>query len=280
VIDQYTESVLIFLGINIVLALSLALPVSAGLLSLGQGGFMAIGAYVSAVLTVWWSVPFAAALAAGGLAAAVAGLAVGFPALRIKGVYLLILTMGFGEIVRIFFLNFEPTGAASGFGGIRQSTTLAGVAITVIALLLFFLQVRRSRIGRAAEALREDEIAAEVMGIDITRLKLAVFSLGALMAGVGGALYAHYALFIDSAQFGFHRSAEIFVIVLLGGMGSFWGAVAGAVAVTLLPEVLRVIQEWRMTFFGTLLVAMMIWRPWGLIGRPRPRAIPRVPRNA
>ena len=276
-IDQYTESVLIFLGINIVLALSLALPVSAGLLSLGQGGFMAIGAYVSAVLTVWWRVPFAAALAAGGLAAALAGLAVGFPALRIKGVYLLILTMGFGEIVRIFFLNFEPTGAASGFGGIRQSTTLGGVAVTVIVLLLFFLQVRRSRIGRAAEALREDELAAEVMGIDVTRLKLAAFALGALMAGVGGALYAHYALFIDSAQFGFHRSAEIFVIVLLGGMGSFWGAVAGAVAVTLLPEALRVIQEWRMTFFGTLLVAMMIWRPWGLIGRPRPRAIPRVP---
>ena len=147
-------------------------------------------------------------------------------------------------------------------------------------LLLFFLQVRRSRIGRAAEALREDELAAEVMGIDVTRLKLAAFSLGALMAGVGGALYAHYALFIDSAQFGFHRSAEIFVIVLLGGMGSFWGAVAGAVAVTLLPEALRVIQEWRMTFFGTLLVAMMIWRPWGLIGRPRPRAIPRVPQSA
>lgn len=279
-IDQYTESVLIFLGINIVLALSLALPVSAGLLSLGQGGFMAIGAYVSAVLTVWWGVPFAAALAAGGLAAALAGLAVGFPALRIKGVYLLILTMGFGEIVRIFFLNFEPTGAASGFGGIRQSTTLGGVAITVALLLLFFLQVRRSRIGRAAEALREDELAAEVMGIDVTRLKLAAFSLGALMAGVGGGLYAHYALFIDSAQFGFHRSAEIFVIVLLGGMGSFWGAVAGAVAVTLLPEALRVIQEWRMTFFGTLLVAMMIWRPWGLIGRPRPRAIPRVPQSA
>jgi branched-chain amino acid transport system permease protein len=280
VIDQYTESVLIFLGINIVLALSLALPVSAGLLSLGQGGFMALGAYVSAMLTVWWRVPFPAALAAGGLAAALAGLAVGFPALRIKGVYLLILTMGFGEIVRIFFLNFEPTGAASGFGGIRQSTTLGGVAATVIVLLLFFVQVRRSRIGRAAEALREDELAAEVMGIDVTRLKLAAFSLGALIAGLGGALYAHYALFIDSAQFGFHRSAEIFVIVLLGGMGSFWGAVAGAVAVTLLPEALRVIQEWRMTFFGTLLVAMMIWRPWGLIGRPRPRPIPRVPQSA
>jgi len=277
VIDQYTESVLIFLGINTVLALSLALPVSAGLLSLGQGGFMAIGAYASAVLTTWYGVPFPLALAAGGLLAALAGLAVGFPALRIKGVYLLILTMGFGEIVRIFFLNFEPTGAASGLGGIPQATTPLGVAIAVGVLLLFFLQLRRSRIGRAIEALREDELAAEVMGIDLTRLKLAVFGAGALIAGVGGALYAHYALFIDSAQFGFHRSAEIFIIVLFGGMGSFWGAVAGAVAVTLLPEILRVIQEWRMTFFGTLLVAMMIWRPWGLIGRPRPILIPRAP---
>ncbi len=271
---------LIFLGINIVLALSLALPVSAGLLSLGQGGFMALGAYASAMLTGWYGVPFPLALAAGGLLAAVAGLAVGFPALRIKGVYLLILTMGFGEIVRIFFLNFEPTGAASGFGGIRQATTLGGVTVTVVMLLVFFLQIRRSRIGRAIEALREDELAAEVMGIDLTRLKLAAFGVGAFIAGVGGALYAHYALFIDSAQFGFHRSAEIFIIVLLGGMGSFWGAVAGAVVVTLVPEVLRVIQEWRMTFFGTLLVAMMIWRPWGLIGRPQPRIIPRVPQSA
>jgi branched-chain amino acid transport system permease protein len=277
VIDPYTESVLIFLGINTVLALSLSLPVSAGLLSLGQGGFMAVGAYASAALTTWYGAPFPLALAAGGLLAALAGLAVGFPALRIKGVYLLILTMGFGEIVRIFFLNFEPTGAASGLGGIPQATTLAGVAVTVAVLLLFFLQLRRSRIGRAIEALREDELAAEVMGVDLTRLKLAVFGVGALIAGVGGALYAHYALFIDSAQFGFQRSAEIFVIVLLGGMGSFWGAVAGAVAVTLLPELLRPIQEWRMTFFGTLLVAMMVWRPWGLIGRPRPCLMPRAP---
>jgi branched-chain amino acid transport system permease protein len=277
VIDPYTESVLIFLGINTVLALSLALPVSAGLLSLGQGGFMAIGAYASAALTTWYSVPFPLALAVGGLLAALAGLAVGFPALRIKGVYLLILTMGFGEIVRIFFLNFEPTGAASGFGGIRQATTLTGVAVTVVVLVLFFLQLRGSRIGRAIEALRQDELAAEVMGIELTRLKLAAFGVGALIAGLGGALYAHYALFIDSAQFGFHRSAEIFIIVLLGGMGSFWGAVAVAAAVTLLPEVLRVIQDWRMTFFGTLLVAMMIWRPWGLIGRPRPRLIPGTP---
>ena len=275
-IDQYTESVLVFLGINIVLALSLALPVSAGLLSLGQGGFMAIGAYAAAILTTWYGVPFPVAVAVSAMCAGLVGVAVGFPALRIRGVYLLILTMGFGEIVRIFFLNFEPTGAASGFGGIPQATTLGGVVVTVLLLLALFAQLRGSRIGRAIEAVREDELAAEVMGIDLTRVKLAVFAIGAAIAGIGGALYAHHASFIDSAQFGFHRSGEIFIIVLFGGMGSFRGAVIGAVAVTLLPELLRVIQEWRMTFFGTLLVAMMVWRPWGLIAKPRPRLVPRL----
>jgi len=274
VLGPYGESVAIFLGINVVLALSLSLPVSTGLLSLGQGGFMAIGAYASAVGTTWYGLPFPVALGAGGVAAGLAGLAVGFPALRIRGVYLLILTMGFGEIVRIVFLNFEPTGAASGFGGIPPLTTPGIVAVVVALILVAFLQLRGSRIGRALEAVREDELAASVMGVDLTRVKLAAFGLGAFVAGVGGGLYAHHALFIDSAQFGFHRSAEIFITVLFGGMGSHWGAVAGAVAVTLLPEVLRVIQGWRMTFFGTLLVLMMIWRPWGLIGRPRPRLVP------
>lgn len=275
-LGQYAESVLIFLGINVVLALSLYLPVSAGLLSLGQGGFMAIGAYASAAGTTWYGLPFPLALVAGGVLAGLAGVAVGFPALRIRGVYLLILTMGFGEIVRIVFLNFEPTGAASGFGGIPQATTLPLVAVVVVLLLLGVVQLRGSRIGRALEAVREDELAAEVMGVSLTRVKLAAFGAGAFIAGVGGGLYAHHALFIDSAQFGFHRSAEVFITVLFGGMGSHWGAVAGACAVTLVPEVLRGIQEWRMTFFGTLLVVMMIWRPWGLVGRPRPRLVPRV----
>jgi branched-chain amino acid transport system permease protein len=267
--DQYTQSVLIFIGINIVLALSLYLPISAGLLSLGQGGFMAIGGYSSAWLTVNLEWPFLAALAAGSLTAGIVGILVGFPALRIKGVYLIILTMGFGEIVRVFFLNFEPTGAASGLGGIPMHTTLPLVAGTVIVLLAGFWQLRRSRMGRAIAAVREDELAAEIIGVNLTRVKLAVFAIGGALAGLGGGLYAHYASFIDPAQFGFHRSAEIFIMVLLGGMGNFIGATLGAVTVTLLPEVLRFLQDWRMTFFGSLLVLMMIVRPWGLVGARR-----------
>ncbi len=174
--------------------------------------------------------------------------------------------MGFGEIVRVFFLNFEPTGAASGLSGIPPHTTLPVVAAVVLLLLFFFAQIRRSRVGRAFAAVREDELAAEVTGINLTWAKLSAFAVGAFIAGLGGGLYAHYALFIDPAQFGFVRSAEIFIMVLLGGIGNFWGAVIGAVVVTVLPELLRFLQDWRMTFFGSLLVIMMVVRPWGLIG--------------
>ena len=268
-LDPYVQSVLIFMGINVVLALSLYLPVSAGLLSLGQGGFMAIGAYASAWLSVSQAWPFAAALAAGSALAGLVGVLVGFPALRIKGVYLIILTMGFGEIVRVFFLNFEPTGAASGLAGIPGRTTLPLLAAIVAVLLAMFWQLRRSRMGRVIAAVREDELAAEIIGVNLTRVKLGVFAVGGALAGLGGGLYAHYASFIDPAQFGFQRSAEIFVMVLLGGMGNFFGATLGALTVTLLPELLRFLQDWRMTFFGTLLVVMMIVRPWGIVGARR-----------
>jgi branched-chain amino acid transport system permease protein len=273
VIDTYWESVLIFLGINSVLALSLSLPMSAGQLSLGHGGFMAIGAYVTVIVTTWLGWPLLAGLAAGGLAAALAGAAVGFPALRIKGVYLIILTMGFGEIVRIFFLNFEPTGAASGIGGIKHLTTLPLVTGVAALMLLCLVRFRGARIGRALRAVQEDELAAEAMGVNLTRVKVAAFALGALGGGIGGGLYAHQALFIDPAQFGFFRSAEIFLIVVLGGVGSYWGPLVGAAVVTLLPELLRFVQEWRMTVFGALLVLCAIIRPAGLLsGRRRAAA--------
>jgi branched-chain amino acid transport system permease protein len=270
-LDPYIESILIFSGINIVLALSLYLPISAGLLSLGQGGFMAIGAYLSGYLTSVAGWPFAMALACGSIVAGITGLLVGIPSLRIKGVYLIIMTMGFGEIVRVFFLNFEPTGAASGMGGIPVHTTLPVVAAAVALCLLLCFQIRGSRIGRALQAVREDELAAEVIGINLTRIKVAIFGLGAFVAGIGGGLFAHYATFIDPAQFAFQRSAEIFIMVVLGGMGNFLGATLGALVVTILPDLLRIggMQEWRMTFFGALLVLIMIVRPWGLIGARR-----------
>jgi branched-chain amino acid transport system permease protein len=267
-LDPYIESVLIFTGINVILALSLYLPISAGLLSLGQGGFMAIGAYMSGYLTAVAEWPFGIALLCGGLMAGLVGLIVGIPSLRIKGVYLIIMTMGFGEIVRVFFLNFEPTGAASGLGGIPTYTTLPVVWIVVLLTLFLCFQIRGSRIGGAIEAVREDELAAEAIGINLTRVKVSIFGLGAFVAGVGGGLFAHYATFIDPGQFAYARSAEIFMMVVLGGMGNFIGAAVGAIVVTVLPELLRIgdAQEWRMTVFGALLVVIMIVRPWGLLG--------------
>jgi len=260
----YWESVAIFLCINALLALSVYVPLAAGLISLGQGGFMAIGAYVSAVMTKA-GYPFAPALAAGALLSAVAGLLVGAPALRVRGMYLMILTLGFGEVVRVFFLNFEPTGGPSGLGGIAPLTELPAVAVACLVALAVLLRMRHSRLGRAMIAVHEDEVAAEAMGIDLMRIKLVAFSVGALLAGLAGGFYAHQSLFIDANQFDFSRSAIAFLYVVLGGPATPLGPVLGAAILTLLPELLRVIQEWRMTFVGTLLVIAAIWRPNGLI---------------
>jgi branched-chain amino acid transport system permease protein len=260
----YWESVSIFLGINALVALSVYVPLAAGLISLGQGGFMAIGAYASAALTrAGW--PFALSLLAGALLAAAAGLLVSAPALRVRGMYLMILTLGFGEIVRVFFLNFEPTGGPSGLGGIPPLTGLPGVALACAVVLLVLFRLRHSRLGRAMIAVHEDDFAAAAMGIDLLRVKLTAFALGALIAGLAGGFYAHQALFIDANQFDFSRSALAFLYVVLGGPATPLGPVVGAAVLTLVPELLRFVQEWRMTFVGALLVLVAIWRPGGIV---------------
>jgi branched-chain amino acid transport system permease protein len=266
----YWESVAIFMGINCLMGISLYVPMMCGLISLGQGGFMAIGAYVCALLTKA-DVPFGVALAAGGCAATLAGLVVGMPALRIRGIYVMILTLGFGEIVRVFFVAFEPTGGASGMGGIRPLTQLWQVVVVTSAALLLVWRIRHVRFGRAMIAVREDDVAAEAMGINLTRTKLLAFTLGSLIAGIAGGFYAHQALFIDANQFDFMRSAVTFLYVILGGAGNPFGPILGAAIVTLVPEILRVVQDWRMTVFGSLLVAMAIWRPEGLLPTLRSR---------
>jgi branched-chain amino acid transport system permease protein len=271
-LSGYWESVAIFTAINGLMGISLYIPMMAGLISLGQSGFMAIGAYTCALLTKA-NVPFGLALCAGGGAATLAGLIVGLPALRIRGIYVMILTLSFGEIVRVFFASFEPTGGASGMGGIRPLTELwQVVAATGVALLIVW-RIRHVRLGRAMIAIHDDDVAAEAMGINLTRTKLLSFALGALIAGVAGGFYAHQALFIDANQFDFIRSAVTFLYVILGGASNPFGPIVGAAIVTLLPETLRIVQDWRMTIFGTLLVVIAIWRPDGLLPSLRSRAI-------
>jgi branched-chain amino acid transport system permease protein len=260
----YWESVAVFLGVNCLMALSLYIPMTAGLISLGQGGFMAIGAYLSALLTKA-DIPFGLALAAGGGAAAIAGLIVGTPALRIRGIYVMILTLGFGEIVRVFFQNFDPTGGPSGLGGIAPLTELWQLVVANAIGLLVIWRIRGVRLGRAMIAIHEDDAAAEAMGINLTRTKLLAFSLGAFVAGIAGGFYAHQALFIDANQFDFSRSAIAFLYVVLGGLANPLGPFVGAAIVTLLPEMLRAVQDWRMTVFGVLLVILAVWRPGGLL---------------
>jgi branched-chain amino acid transport system permease protein len=257
--------VLIQLGINLILALSLYFPLSAGQLSLGQGGFMAIGAYLSAWLTATHGWPWPPAFAAGALAAGVVGALVGLPALRVRGIYLVLMTMAFGEIVRVFFLNFSPTGAAQGFRGMPFVTSLPVVAGLAVAVAVLAARTASSRMGRAFAAINRDELAAEVVGIDVIRAKLASFTVGAVVAGLAGALWAHYVQFIEPEEFGFARSVMPFTFVVVGGIETFWGALVGAAVLTLLPEWLRFLKEWRLALYGLAMLAVMIVRPQGLI---------------
>jgi len=271
-LSSYQESIAIFLGVNVLMAFSVYVPTSAGLISLGQAGFMAIGAYTSAYLTsrfAAFDVPFGLALFLGGAAAGVVGVLVAAPAVRIKGIYLIIATLGFGEIVRVLFVNFEPLGGASGLAGIKPLTTLSWVAAICLFFFAFLWRLRSTPLGRAFVAIHEDETAAEAMGINLFRTKLTAFGGGAFIAGIAGGLYAHFALFIDPSQFAFAKSAEAFLFVILGGSINPLGPVAGAIVVTLLPEFLRFLQDWRMSFFAVLLIACAVWRPGGLISYRR-----------
>jgi branched-chain amino acid transport system permease protein len=265
VISPYVEDVLIQLGINLILALSLYFPLSAGQLSLGQGGFMAIGAYASSWLTAALGWPWPVAFVLGAAAAGVVGALVGLPALRVRGIYLVLMTMAFGEIVRVFFLNFAPTGAAQGFRGMPFVTALPLVAALAVVVAVLAARTAGSRMGRAFAAINRDELAAEVIGVDVTRAKLVSFTVGAGVAGMAGALWAHYVQFIEPEEFGFARSVMPFTFVVVGGIETFWGAIVGAAVLTLLPEWLRFLKEWRLALYGLVMLAVMIVRPQGLI---------------
>lgn len=283
-LSDYVTSVLIFAGIDVIMALSFYLPASSGQLSAGQGGFMAIGAYSAAYLTAHLNVPFLVALPVAGVSAGVVGLAVGVPALRLSGLSLVLVTFGFGEMVRVFFLNSSLFGGPAGFGGIPSATTVVHVAVLVLLAALFFWRLSGSRMGRAFSALRDDETAAEAMGVPGTAVKLLAFSVGGAIAGLGGALYAHYVLFIDPEAFGVGRSLFVMLFAVFGGLGTFWGAIVGAGVLSVLPETLRFVKDWREIVYGGLVLVMMIFRPQGLVDpaafrRPAARATRAAPRG-
>ncbi len=265
----YHLQILSLACINIILVVSLNLIMGfTGQFSLGHAGFLAVGAYISAGLTVFYGVPFWLALLAAGLAAAVLGIVIGLPALRLKGDYLAIATLGFGEIIRVTILNIPAVGGPRGFTGIPRYTTFGLTYFLMIATVVIIKNFIYSAHGRACISIREDEAAASSLGINTTYYKVAAFALGAMFAGVAGALFSHYMQFISptTGQIGFMRSVDILIMLILGGLGNLTGSVIVAILLTFLPEFLRGFAEYRMLIYPVLLLLMMLFRPTGLMG--------------
>jgi branched-chain amino acid transport system permease protein len=288
-INPYYLDIIIGIGINIILAVSLNLINGyTGQFSLGHAGFMAVGAYTAAAVSMFLgprffaavggsnhfttAILFLCALVAGGLMAAVAGLFVGVPSLRLRGDYLAIVTLGFGEIIRVIFRNMESVGGALGLTGIPPYTNFFWV-FSFVALTIYVVACMvNSTYGRGFIAVHDDEVAAEAMGINATKYKIIAFVVGAFFAGTAGGIWGHFKLSIDPKGFDFIKSIEIVVMVILGGMGNTVGVIIAAVLLTILPEVLRPVAQYRMMIYSLLLIVLMLTRPQGLF-TPRKRAL-------
>jgi branched-chain amino acid transport system permease protein len=278
-VSNYYNKIIMLIGINIILTVSLNLATGyLGQLPLGHAGFMAVGAYASAIfmkgvaatLPLWLSLPLG--LIIGGIFAGFFGFIIGIPALRLKGDYLAIITLGFGEIIRVILLNidsvvgFNLTYGAANLKGIPKTTTFLDTFICVALVCFIIHAMMKSRHGRAVLSIRENEIAAESCGINTTYYKTMAFVMSAFFAGVAGSLYAGYLGILNPSSFGFMKSIEILVMVVLGGMGSMIGSVISATVLTALPEFLRAFSDYRMVAYSLLLIVVMIFAPKGLLG--------------
>lgn len=268
--------ILIFSGINIITVLGLNLITGVtGQLSLGHSAFFSIGAYTSALLMLMLGIPFWAALILAALMAGIIGGLFSVPILRLRGDYLAIATLGFCEIVRVILINLKvdidgkTKFLSTSLSDIPRETTLILVLVLVVLAVLFMAAVERSKFGLALRSIREDEVASQMMGINIASHKILSFAIGSAFAGLGGALYASYITVISPGDFGFMRSIEMLCMLVLGGMGSIVGVIAGTVVLTSIPEILREIQDYRMIMYGIVLILMMVFRPRGLFGKIR-----------
>jgi branched-chain amino acid transport system permease protein len=294
-VDDYQARLLVFICINIILATSLNLINGfTGQFSIGHAGFMAVGAYSSAYFTVNYgkalensfgflgetgasSAVLLVAILIGAIVAAVMGLIVGIPSLRLKGDYLAIVTLGFAEIIRIVILNIDAVGGATGYA-VPGYASFLWIGIFAIITIVVIHNIVKSDAGRALISIREDELAAEAMGVNVTRYKVTSFVVGSAFAGIAGVLFAHYNKFLHTNDFQFIRSFEIIIMIVIGGMGSMTGAILGAIIVTLLPELLRQLPamqvgattfqfaDLRLVIFALILILTMILRPQGILG--------------
>ncbi len=294
ILNTYYLQIGSFILINIMLAISVYVPLSSGQLSLGSAGFMGVGAYTSALLTIHFDLPIVIGIIAGALAASALGVIVGIPSLRLSGVYLAIATLGLGEVIRVIFVNWDSlTRGSVGLTGIPQlgreilefargvgfEPAMIGIKnnqfvflsiflvllVLVIVILWFVVRQQNSRVGRALSSINLDEKAAESMGINITYYKVISFTQGAFFAGLAGALFAHVIGYISPADFSYHRAVEVLIFTVFGGSEVIIGSVFGAFFLTLMPEVLRFVSEFRYIIYGILLVVLMAVRPQGIL---------------
>jgi branched-chain amino acid transport system permease protein len=282
-ISPYIARIVMLSGIAITLAVSLNLINGfTGQFSIGHAGFMAVGAYSSAYFsvnygarlavamgdgTLGWIVVLLAATLIGALCAAIAGLVVGVPSLRLKGDYLAIVTLGFGQIIVVFLNNIEAIGGARGYSGIPIVKSFFWIFLIAILTIVIVYNIVNSAFGRALISIREDELAAEAMGVNTTRYKVAAFVISSALAGAGGVLLAHFDGYLNPKSFEFIKSFEILIMIILGGLGSIVGSVLGAILLTILPEALRGFAQYRMVIYSLLLIILMITRPQGLLGK-------------
>lgn len=266
-LSRHYQSLLVPIGINVILAVSLNLTVGfLGELTLGHAGFMSVGAYAGCLFSVYCDLPaaieFPLALLIGGIAAAVFGIIIGIPVLRLKGDYLAIVTLAFGEIIRSVITNLDFLGGAGGLRGISKykSTASAFTAVFVVLVLTVIIirNLVKSRHGRAICSIRDNVIASESVGINVVFYKLLAFVTAAFFAGIAGVLYGHNLGILKPNTFDFNKSIEILVIVVLGGMGSITGSIVSAIVITLLPEVLRGLEDYRLLIYAVALIAMML----------------------
>ncbi len=284
-IGAYNYQIVILVGINIILAVSLNLINGiTGQFSIGHAGFYAVGGYTSASLVYYGGTSIRAftgflppiaqnavllllGLLAAAVAAGLAGLAVGIPSLRLRGDYLAIVTLGFGEIIRVFILNIDAIGGSRGFSGIPQLSNFFWVYLVVLITIVTIRNLIRSSYGRAFVSIRDDEIAAEAMGVDTTRFKVLSFVISSMFAGIAGGLFGHFTMYLHPNSFQFTTSFYIIIMIVVGGLGSIEGSILGAVLVTVSLEVFRGFGAFRLVNFAILLILIMIYRPQGLVGK-------------
>lgn len=264
--STYYAGLLADVGILTLGALSVYIILATGQLSLGNAGFMGIGAYVASYLTVALHWPLTPALLVAAFTAAVLGVIVGFPALRLRGIYLAMATLGFGEMVRSFFLVFDPMGGAGGYRGMPH-TSVGHIWIWTAGILFLVLVLERSRLWLEMRAVQDDETAAGLVGLNTTVIKIGAFGFGAAVAAISGGLFAHQYVYIEPANFGFDRSIDFVLAVILGGSSVGAGALIGALLLVLLPEWLRFLVDWRLAAFGVLLILVLLTRRQGILDR-------------